>query len=439
MAYGKIKRASTGYVPRKHQAQLHNNLKRFNVLVCHRRFGKTTFSINEMIDQGLRCTNKNPQYAYLAPTYGQAKRVAWDFLKDFTKNLPNVKSNEADLKVEIDRPWVDDKVRFMLLGAENPGSLRGIYLDGVILDEYAEMDPTVWNQVIRPALSDRIGWAIFIGTPKGQNHFKDILEAAKKHDKDWFHCIFKASETKIVPITELEAAKQTMSEEEYNQEYECSFTAALVGAYYGKEIEYLEKMGRIKEIPHDPHLLVDTFWDLGIGDSTAIWFAQVLGQEIRVIDYVEDSGQPLSYYAKILKEGHREKYNYGTHCLPHDAAARSLETGRSRQESLLQLGIRTQILSRQKLEDGINAARMILPKCWFDLVKCERGLNALRNYQRNWDAKNKIFNNKPRHDWASHGADAFRYLALGLKEDHNRIEKKLFPIHAETEYDVFNF
>ena len=197
-----IRVVKTGYIPRKIQLYLHNAMKRFNVLVCHRRFGKTVFTINEMIDQGLRNPRKNPQYAYFAPYYGQAKRVAWDYFKDFTKNIPGVRVNEADLRIEIDRPDRGDKVRFMLLGADNPGSIRGIYLDGAVLDEYAEMDTTIWGQVIRPALADRLGWAIFIGTPKGQNQFFDIYELATK-DPEWFTAVYKASETHLIPKSEL--------------------------------------------------------------------------------------------------------------------------------------------------------------------------------------------------------------------------------------------
>jgi hypothetical protein len=173
-----IEEVAIPYVPRPFQAVLHAGLKRFNLLVCHRRFGKTVFSIMEMIDRGLRNDLRNPQYAYIAPTYGQAKRVAWEYLKYYCSHIPNAKANEAELRIDIMREHVDgskDKIRFMLLGAENPDSLRGIYLDGCILDEYAQCPPAIWGEVVRPALSDRKGWAIFIGTPKGQNHFHEML------------------------------------------------------------------------------------------------------------------------------------------------------------------------------------------------------------------------------------------------------------------------
>jgi phage terminase large subunit len=182
-----VQKISTGYVPRKLQAELHQKLKRFNVLVCHRRFGKTVFAINEKLDRGLRNPLKNPRYAYIAPLYGQAKRVAWDYLKMYTEKIPGATPNEADLRVDIPRPALGDTVRFTLLGADNPVSLKGIYLDGVTMDEYAEMNPATWREVIRPTLSDRAGWANFIGTPKGRNSFFDLYEQAKTgEDPEWF-------------------------------------------------------------------------------------------------------------------------------------------------------------------------------------------------------------------------------------------------------------
>lgn len=420
-----------GYIPRGLQAHLHANLKRFNVLVCHRRFGKTVFSLMEMIDQGLRNLRKNPQYAYIAPTYGQAKRVAWEYLKDYTKRIPGVVVNEADLRIDIPRPDREDKIRFILLGAENPDSLRGLYLDGCILDEYAQCDPVVWGQVVRPALSDRLGWAIFIGTPKGQNHFYDIYSMALGQP-DWYVKVYKASETQIVALSELEAAKATMSEEEFDQEFECSFTAALVGSYYGKYMNDLEDKKQIGAVPHDPATGVSTYWDLGISDTTAIWFLQIVGREVHVIDYMEHAGVGLEYYVKEIKN---KPYIYDEHCIPHDGAARELGTGKTRQETLAELGLRTRIVPKQSVADGIHAVRMLLPKCWFDRTRCERGLSALKNYQRKWDSKNKMFMDKPLHDWASNGADAFRQAALVLSPEktYNRIN---LPREAQGSYNA---
>lgn len=424
-----IKLVSTGYQPRVQQAELHSKVKRFNVVVCHRRFGKTHFALNEMIDQAFRNNKKAPQYAYIAPTYGQAKRIAWDLLKDYLKNIPGVVINESDLRIDIPRPFNGDKIRFMLLGAENPGSIRGIYLDGVVFDEYAEMMPEVWSSVVRPALSDRAGWATFIGTPKGNNHFYEIYTQAQGKD-DWYTAVFKASQTKILPESELDAARETMSEEEYAQEYECSFTAALVGSYFGKEMERAEKEGRVTNVPYDPSMPVFTYWDLGVDDTTVIWYGQVVrGREIRWIDYTEESGLGIPDYVKILKD---KGYVYEEHTLPHDGAVRELGTGKSRQEVLqgLMKGVPVRIAKKLSVADGIQAARLLLAKSWFDAAKCTRGIDALKNYERAWDSKNKIFKSTPKHNWASHGADAYRTAAVGMdenrpsKEDVGRYKRK---------------
>lgn len=436
-----VQKISTGYAPRVHQLTLHSKVARFNVIVCHRRFGKTVWAINETLDRALRNPLKNPQYAYFAPYFGQAKRVAWDYLKEYTKMIPGVTVNEAELRVEIPRADRGDKIRIILLGAENPAAIRGIYLDGAILDEFAEMDPTVWSMVIRAALSDRLGWAIFLGTPKGQNHFFDVLETAKKKmaDKDptWYWRIFKASETKVIPESELEAARSVMSEEEYEQEYECSFTAALIGAYYGKEMAKAEKEERICEVPHDPAALTTTYWDLGIGDTTAIWFIQQVGKEFHAIDYFEDSGKDLGHYVRILKEKQQDNgYIYEDHILPHDAAARELGTGKSRQEVLQNLGLRCRILERSRLEDGINAVRLVLKSMYFDINKCARGVQALTNYSKKWDAKNKIFSSAPLHNWASHGSDAFRVFAMGVRDVGASTMRQNLPRKADDSYDI---
>jgi len=433
----KIKRISTGYAPRPLQRIIHQNMKRFNVLVLHRRFGKTVLSINETIDRALRCPLKSPQYAYVAPTYGQAKRIAWEYLKEYTKDIPGAKPNEAELRVDIPRPHMKDKIRFMLLGSENPDTLRGIYLDGVVLDEFAVCDPTIWGQVVRPALADRIGWAIFLGTPKGQNHFFDLYNKARKNP-DWYVCTYRASETKVLSTYELRAAKDEMSEEEYLQEFECSFTAANTGAYYQKQMLIAEAENRVTSVPYDSSCFVDTYWDLGIGDTTAIWFLQVVGHEYHLIDYLEMSGKGLDYF---VSEINKKPYTYREHTLPHDARARELGTGKSREETLRTLGMtRLYILPRWQVADGINAVRTILSKCWWDKDKCERGLLALHAYERKWDAKNQIFQEKPKHNWASNGADAFRYLAMGVRPESQRVQSEVLREYRDSyqEYDVFS-
>lgn len=396
------------YRPRPLQARLHRSLKRFNVLVAHRRFGKTVFCVNELIARAAANRLERPRYAYVAPLFTQAKDVAWEYLKRYTAPVPGVAVHETELRVDL-----PGGARIRLYGADNPDRLRGLYLDGVVLDEYAQIHPRLWAEVIRPALADRQGWAVFIGTPMGRNQLHEIYQHARR-EPDWYAAIFRASETGVIPTAELEAAQRAMSEEQYAQEFECSFDAAVLGAYYGKLLAAADRDGRIAAVPWDPALPVHTAWDLGIGDSTAIWFCQRAGLEVRLIDYYEASGVGLDHYARALGE---RAYVYGEHILPHDAAVKELGTGKSRVETLASLGIRPRVLPMMKVEDGINAARILLPQCRFDAERCRRGIEALRQHRREWDERLRAFKARPLHDWTSHAADAFRYLAQGLRPE----------------------
>jgi hypothetical protein len=428
---------STGYKARPLQAKLHRSLNRFNVLVCHRRFGKTVFAINELIDQAIRNPLHNPHYAYIAPTYGQAKKIAWDYIKEFANMIPGYEAREGDLAINIFRQEIRDKdgtlikpadkITIWLLSAENPDSLRGLYLDGVILDEYGDMNPVIWTQVIRPALSDRFteslkiegcprqGWAIFIGTPKGQNHFYERHEFAIENPKNWYGVIYKASETDLIHKEELDDAKAEMSDDEYNQEYECDFNAAMTGAYFSKFMINAEEEGRIGDFPYIPGQGVATFWDLGIADSMAIWFVQKVGSKYRVIDYLEEHGKGMDFY---LKELQNRPYIYSRHHFPHDANNRELISGTARIDTLRTMGFYpADVVPKVHLKaDAIHAVRMKLPLCEFNLRTCQQGINALRNYQRDWDPKHKIFKKNPKHDWSSHGSDAFQTFARGVNE-----------------------
>ena len=404
---------ATGYEPRPLQARLHRSLKRFNVLVAHRRFGKTVFLINELIDRALRCDKPDPRYAYIGPAFTHAKDVAWEYLRRYTAAIPKTRLHETELRADL-----PNGARIRLYGAENPDRLRGLYFDGVGLDEYAQMRPRVWAEIIRPALVDRKGWAVFIGTPMGRNQFCERYEAALT-DPEWFAAIHRASDTGVIDPAELEAARRAMSEDQYAQEFECSFEAAVPGAYYAKLIAAADADKRIGRVPWEPQLPVTTAWDLGIGDSTAIWFCQQVGREARLIDYYEASGVGLDHYAKLLRE---KPYVYGDHILPHDAEVRELGTGMSRVETLASLGIRARVLPAAKIEDGIDAARNLIPRCWFDAEKCAAGLEALRQYRRDFDDRLKAFKLRPLHDWSSHAADAFRYLAVGLRPHEDKMK-----------------
>ena len=404
------------YKPRTLQAEMHNSLKRWNVLVMHRRFGKTVWAVNHLIRFALTCELPRPRVAFIAPTFTQAKRIAWDYVKFYAGVIPGVGFNETELRVDF-----PNGARLTLLSAENPDALRGIYLDLAVFDEFGMQNPRVWGEVVRPALSDREGAAVFLGTPAGHNHFFDLLETAKQQTEEgseqWYWKVVKASESGLVKDTELQAAQDQMTPEQYEQEYECSFTAAIIGAYYAKLLTNADDDGRITQVPYDPAYPVHTAWDLGINDSTAIWFAQIFrGGAIHVIDYYENGGVGLQHYADVLN---KKDYNYGDHLAPHDIEVRVLGSGKSRIETAFSLGIRFKVIPRMKVADGINAARMLIPKCYFDRDKCHEGLEMLRQYRQEYDERKKTFRDHPRHDFTSHSADAFRYLASGLENRTN--------------------
>ncbi len=410
MGRHEVIRVEIPYTPRSQFVTYHDRKQRWSCLVAHRRAGKTVSCINDLVKAAIECQKPDPRFAYIAPFYAQAKDVAWSYLKRYTAPIPGIEVNEGELR--IDFPWTGARIR--LYGADNYDRMRGLYFDGVVLDEPADMDPRAWPEVIRPALSDRQGWATFIGTPKGRNGFWEIWDNAIS-DPAWFTAMLKASETGLVAQGELDDARKMMTPEQYEQEYECSFDAAILGAYYGRDLADADRAKRICELTPDEALPVHTAWDLGKNDSTAIWFFQIAPNGVRVIDHYENSGFDLDHYAAEIKA---RGYQYGTHYLPHDAKAQILGMKRTRIEQLRQLlrGHDFKVVADHSIEDGINAARMTLKVSWFDTDKCKFGLEALRQYKTEYDEKTKAFKKTPKHDWTSHTADAFRYLAMAWKE-----------------------
>lgn len=407
------------YTPRAIFVPLHERKERWALEVDHRRAGKTVACVNELIKGAMLCPRKDPRFAYVAPTYSQAKDVAWNYVQEYSHAIPNCSPHEGELRIDYPNGG-----RVRLYGADNYNRMRGIYLDGVVLDEYGDMDPRAWEEVIRPALSDRGGWAIFIGTVRGRNHFYSLYERALQPEfrKDWYVAIHPASSTGIIDKAELEDARRVMSPEQFAAEYECSWAAPTVGAYYGQIIEELMADGRMGLLNHDRAKRVYTGWDIGVGDSSAIWFAQLIGDDVHIIDYIENHGVGLDWYAA---ECLRRPYNYAAHYLPHDIEAREISTARARIDVLRDLGITATVVPKGKPDEGISAARLLLPRCRFEKRKCSQGVEALRHYRREWDAKNKVFSDKPLHDWSSHAADAFRALALMLPRNDNPTWKPL--------------
>ena len=410
-----VQEVELDYKPRDVFLDFHDRTQRWAVIVAHRRAGKTVLCILDLIYRALTDGKENGRYAYVAPYYSQAKTIAWDYLVRYSEPIA-AKTNQSELWVEL-----VNGARIRLFGADTGQNLRGLYLDGIVMDEYADMKPSIWGEVIRPLLADRKGWAVFIGTPKGHNAFWEIYQNASK-DPGWYSKTLRASQTGLLAQEELEDAKKMMSEDQYLQEFECDFESAILGAFYGKEMRSITDAGRITKVDYDPLFPVHTAWDLGYSDDTTIWFYQVVHGEIHLLDYHSSNGQNIPYYVNVIKE---RDYIYGTHWLPHDARAKTLASGgKSIIEQLSEkIDIKSfKIVPSLSLQDGIQAVRMALTRSWFDF-KCDEGIECLKQYQREYDDDKKMFRDKPRHDWTSHGADSFRMLAIAWRE-----EEKALPI-----------
>jgi phage terminase large subunit len=413
--------------------------------VLHRRAGKTTAIINHHIraamddhwemarlryllpdarEDHLRPLLKRRIYWHVMPTLKQAKEVAWDMLKEFSRPIPGHKANNSELTVTYPN---GNKVK--LIGADDPDSLRGPALSGLSLDEYSQIDPRTFGEVLSKALGDHVGYCIFSGTIKGKDQLYQTYQAAKD-DADWYAVwqdIDVSLSTEVGPtITALRRAMEddlklvrqgVMTQAEYDQEWYLSLDAAIKGAFYAAEMAAAKKAGRITRVPYDPMLPVDTDWDLGIDDLLTIWFSQSLRSgEVRLIDYYETADKGIPQVIAEIKE---KPYAYGTHWGPHDIAVRELGTGKSRSEVAASHGVRFQMTPRllnaeagMEVAEGIRAVRMLFSRCWFDEVKCARGIEALRHYRSVFNKQLGQFTGVPVHDWASHGADAFRYLAV---------------------------
>ncbi|MFA5945116.1 MAG: hypothetical protein WC876_11700 [Candidatus Thermoplasmatota archaeon] len=427
---------------------MHDSLCRWSALVLHRRAGKTTAILNhhqraamddawEMgrlrfllpgtPDSQLLPLLKHRVYWHVMPTLTQAKRVAWDMLKEFSRPIPGVKQNNSELLITY-----PNGNKLQLVGADDPDSLRGPALSGLSLDEYSQIPGNLFGEILSKALADHLGYCIFGGTIKGKDQLYQTYQAAKD-DPAWYAVwqdVSVSLATENGPtITALTRAMEddrklvlqgVITQAEFDQEWYLSPEAAIKGAIYGTELAQARKDGRITRVPYDPALPVDTDWDLGIGDSTAIWFSQSLRTgEVRLIDYYEASGDGLPQIAAVL---HGKGYVYGTHWGPHDIVVRELGTGKTRIETAASFGIKFKVTPRLldgaagiEVEEGIRAARLLLARCWFDEEKTGPGREALLHYRRDFNTRLQEFKPQPVHDWSSHAADAFRGLAVRHK------------------------
>jgi len=410
--------------------------KKRAVWIAHRRSGKDKTCLNLTVAQMLRRVGT---YYYLFPTYAQGKKILWDGMdKDGFKFLNHIpeelrkRTDNQNMLIELKNGSI-----FQIIGTDNIDSLVGTNPVGCVFSEYPLQDPRAWG-FLRPILRENGGWAVFNFTPRGRmNHGFDLYQTAKNDPENWYCEVLTVDDTHVIDPVGLAQEKREMFQQYgddslFLQEYYCSFDAAVQGAYYANALRQAEQEKRIGEVPYEPRLPVDTWWDLGVGDATAIWFTQTHGQSIRVIDYYEASGEGFPFYAKVLQE---RGYIYGTHNGPHDLAVREMGSGVSRIETAAKLGIKFRMVANIPIDDGINAARMIFPVCWFDEEKCKQGLNALGNYHKEYDEKRKEYKNSPYHDWSSHAADAFRYFGVGHRlSDPEKKKRKQEFVSYSTNY-----
>lgn len=411
--------AEIDYTPRRWADYLHEAITRWIVLVIHRRGGKTTAAFNHL-QRDAMC-HKNTRYAYIAPTFKQAKRIVWAMAKHYAKDIPNVQFNASELLISY--PTGSE---IMILGSDDPDSLRGIKLWGCFLDEYPQQSPIIFTEIVTKCLADTQGYCIFGGTPKGKGHFFKVYDVARKNP-DTYTLVFKTIDESLEEedgetiemlrrslADDKELVRQgIMTEAEFQQEWYNSFEAAIPGAVYLKQIAEARAGGRIKEFPHDVSAPVFTVWDLGIADSMSIGFFQRIAGETRLIDYYENTGLGFSHYAKIVKD---KPYVYAKHFAPHDIRKRSLETGKTLLVTAAKLGIEFEVVPSISLKDGLDLARAMWSRLWINSKNCEIFLDLIGLYHYAKDENKGMFTREPVHDFSSHAADMLRYAAI-VEED----------------------
>lgn len=402
------------------------------ILCWHRRAGKDEVSLHlAAIAAHLRPAN----YWHCLPEFSSARRAIWEGVNPHSgkKRIDEAFPKEIRKTTREDTMTIEFKSGsvWRVVGSDNPDSLVGAPPAGIVFSEWALSNPSAWGY-LAPILDENNGWATFISTPRGRNHFKNMLDMAKKSPA-WFSEILTVQDTGY-PLDRVETQRKEYhsifgvdaGDALIEQEYYCSFEAAILGAYWGKEISALERAGRITEVDPMDGYPVHTAWDLGIRDSMVIWFWQAVpgasGGQIRVLGCYSAINYNIAHYAEIIKERSREwDYTLGIDYVPHDARQREMGSvlpgeAKQRLEVMVECGLIPRVVMDHKVMDGISAVRQILPRCWFDEVACAQGLEGLRQYQTEWDDEKKIFSDRPKHDWASHFADAARTMAMAYRE-----------------------
>lgn len=421
-------KVEVAYKPREWALQhLHERTERWIVLVIHRRAGKTTAALNHLQRDALQ--TQNSRFAFIAPTYKQAKLIAWDIAKHYARPIPAVEFNEVELTVKY-----PNGSKLSLYGADNPDSLRGLGLWGVVFDEYSQQPSNIFTEVIRPALADHQGYAIWIGTPKGRNEFYRLYEEGKKQE-NWHSCLLTVEDTKLIPQSELDDARRSMSRDEYQQEWHCSFDAAIKGAVFATELSDMRTDGRVGVVAYDKSLKVYTVWDRGVGANLVIGFYQKSFGQLKKINTWQGSGN--EGLPEALRVVQNLPYVYGNHFGPHDIEGTDASTGKTWKETARTLGFEFEVVPKMLVEDRIHLAQLALSHTWVDATKNAKWLDAMGLYHYRWDDKKGMFLDEPEHDWTSHFADEYCYAAVIEDRMDNDEPPKFRNIEGAKENDPY--
>lgn len=422
------------YEPREAFTRFHQRENRWAVLICHRRAGKTVAAVNELVIRALYTKKKNARFAYIAPFRQQAKMIAWLYLREATEGIA-IEVRESDLSVEF-----PNGAKITLYGSDNPDAMRGIYNDGVVVDEFADCRPSLWTEVILPTLADRKGWAVLMGTVKGARNqlWQFYLKAVE--NVAWFTLLLKADTSGIIEEEELEALRSQMSEAQFNQEFLCDPNAALLGTYYTTLINKIDNEGHIHDkVSHDPNFPVTVAADLGRSDSTVLVFFQERPDGIAFIDCEAGFGVGLDYYFDLLDN---KPYEYDRIWLPHDARAMTLSTNKSTADQFMDkyrgTSVQLDIVPRLSVQDGIEATRLILPYSWFHSQRCDILVDAARTYRRKFNELTQAFMDTPLHSWESDYCDALRYAAVVANKKKLEAPDPHRSVHTQAPYPSYS-
>lgn len=445
----KVQLPAQGFRPRWYQLPVWKEIttgrKKRAVLCWPRRHGKDILSLNLMAYMALRTGPGEPgrigNYVYVLPYQTQARKIVWNGIDSLGRRFihafpPELVENRSDNEMFL---RFKNGSTFQVFGGDDPDRLVGTNPVGIIFSEYALTNPRCW-QLLSPILAENEGWALFNSTPRGNNHFKRLLDDAKADTKHWYWSQETSKTLKVLSPEQLRRLRDELKDEAlFLQEAFCSFEAPMQGAYYATQFKILTRQDRLRELPIDPLLSVDTGWDLGMNDSTAIWFIQPYRGEYRLVDYYENTGEGLIHYVRYLRDwAERNNVQFAEHFFPHDVQVRELlADGKTRLQKLREMGLKGRVVPKHELLDGIQEVRDLLPLCYIDPKRCSRGVDALKAYAKEWDDNLQVFKDRPLHNWASHGADALRTYAMG-KKVRRKTKRQELPVNYESTETVFS-